>query len=279
MPSVHRVHPEFGYFCPTPRLRRDVRVAAVSIVLGTIIGAGVITLRAAHDRDTESALAMTHVAHSSVDSGVNGEAASIASKAEAVKVDRMRIESPKADIAKSPNGDAANRDKGDKAKVEGVKTESAKVESAKTDGRNIDGAKADAAKPACDDSTWARLDGTCLAPKPRRVRVRAGTDSPAIAAAPIGRPSSNNVGTPAGAAATTPSTAQSPAAPNPPSASANATPPASQPSTAAPRKPQRIAHSQARHRARDAAANRGMVATNAGGPFGGGFLGMQWPWR
>jgi hypothetical protein len=54
VPPANYVHPEFGYLCPTSRLRRDFRVAVVAIVLGGIIGAMVVTLRADHDRDAET---------------------------------------------------------------------------------------------------------------------------------------------------------------------------------------------------------------------------------
>ena len=43
MPSARYVHPEFGYFCPTPRFRRGLRVALACMVLG---GIGVSLLRA-----------------------------------------------------------------------------------------------------------------------------------------------------------------------------------------------------------------------------------------
>jgi hypothetical protein len=45
MPPAYHVHPEFGYFCPTPRRRRELRVAIVSILFGAIIGASIATLR------------------------------------------------------------------------------------------------------------------------------------------------------------------------------------------------------------------------------------------
>src|SRR5262249_62336866 len=45
------VHPEFGYFCVSPRLRRDLRVAAYSILLGAVVGAGgIIALGAGSNR-------------------------------------------------------------------------------------------------------------------------------------------------------------------------------------------------------------------------------------
>ena len=61
MPSAYHVHPEFGYFCPTPRRRRELRVAIVSILFGVIIGASIATLRAGHDRNPDSASTAAHV--------------------------------------------------------------------------------------------------------------------------------------------------------------------------------------------------------------------------
>ena len=39
MPSAYAVHPEFGYLCPSLRLRRRMRVCFVLIVLALIAGA------------------------------------------------------------------------------------------------------------------------------------------------------------------------------------------------------------------------------------------------
>ena len=50
-------HPEFGFFCPTPRLRRELRIAFVSILFGAIGGAaGVVALIASH-RNADPAVA------------------------------------------------------------------------------------------------------------------------------------------------------------------------------------------------------------------------------
>jgi len=46
MPSAHYVHPEFGYFCPTPRVRRKMRVLVVCMLVG---GVGFVVLRSGHD--------------------------------------------------------------------------------------------------------------------------------------------------------------------------------------------------------------------------------------
>jgi hypothetical protein len=61
MPSAYHVHPEFGYFCPTPYLRRELRVAIVSVLFGAIIGGSIATLRAGHDPKPESASTAAHV--------------------------------------------------------------------------------------------------------------------------------------------------------------------------------------------------------------------------
>src|SRR3954447_20535183 len=55
MPSAYHIHPEFGYFCPPPYRRRELRVAVVCILFGAMIGASMATLRAAHDRNPDGA--------------------------------------------------------------------------------------------------------------------------------------------------------------------------------------------------------------------------------
>ena len=61
MPSAYHVHPEFGYFCPTPYRRRELRVAIVSILFGAIIGGNIATLRAGHDRNPDGTSTAAHV--------------------------------------------------------------------------------------------------------------------------------------------------------------------------------------------------------------------------
>ena len=61
MPSAYHVHPEFGYFSPTPYRRRELRVAIVSVLFGAIIGGSIATLRAAHDPNPDSASPAAHV--------------------------------------------------------------------------------------------------------------------------------------------------------------------------------------------------------------------------
>lgn len=253
MPPANYVHPEFGYLCPTSRLRRDFRVAVVSIALGGIVGAGIVAWRTGHDRDADSALMVAHVAHPAETVAPAAAAAmpdatdAGSAKLEAIKIDRIRIGAVKADAAEPV--------------TDGAKAEIAKTERVKTDSAKVDGTRSDAAKQACEDNTWAYLDGMCVASKPRRVKVRAATDSPGIGAAPIGRTVSTSATAPAPAAASTPAVPPSSASSAAPS-NATTSPETSQPSAAAPtKKPQKVVRSQSRpnndRSARDERAVRG----------------------
>jgi hypothetical protein len=50
-------HPEFGYFCPMPPLRRELPVALRSFLLGMLIGAAVVIIRAGEAREPDDAAA------------------------------------------------------------------------------------------------------------------------------------------------------------------------------------------------------------------------------
>ena len=60
MPSAYHVHPEFGYFCPTPYRRRKLRVAIVSVLFGAVIGGSIATLKAGYDRNPDGASTAAH---------------------------------------------------------------------------------------------------------------------------------------------------------------------------------------------------------------------------
>ena len=47
------VHPEFGCFCPTPRFRRELRIAFVSILFGAISAALSIVALSAGGRNAD----------------------------------------------------------------------------------------------------------------------------------------------------------------------------------------------------------------------------------
>jgi hypothetical protein len=54
LPPAYDVHPEFGYLSPAPRVRREIRVALVSILLGMVLGAAIVTIGAGHATDAVS---------------------------------------------------------------------------------------------------------------------------------------------------------------------------------------------------------------------------------
>src|SRR3954447_14368318 len=54
VPPAYDIHPEFGYFCPAPRARRELRVAVVSILAGMAIGAAIMAIHAGLAAETEA---------------------------------------------------------------------------------------------------------------------------------------------------------------------------------------------------------------------------------
>ncbi len=229
MPSARYVHPEFGYFCPTPRFRRKLCVALAGMVLGAI---GVALLRAgpdlssAHSPASGSAAMMARV----VSATEIGPEAGRASQAVALGLRPALSQSPR----------------------------------------------------ACEDNTWAYLDGKCAAGKERKLRiVRVPTNRPAMATIALGRTSA-----PAARAAEPASALVadgrkgdfSPSRPVQAAAAADATEPAQQQPIATPKKSQRTAHSQNSRRQLDVrmtpAPARGYasVPDQRHGPFGGGFF-------
>jgi hypothetical protein len=54
VPPAYDIHPEFGYFCPAPRARRELRVAVVSMLAGMAIGAAIMAIHAGQAAETEA---------------------------------------------------------------------------------------------------------------------------------------------------------------------------------------------------------------------------------
>jgi hypothetical protein len=87
MPAAHYVHPEFGLLCPTPRLRRWLRIVFACMILAWIGGAVLRAVNAPPSGDSSSAnsaSAMTAAggeerAHTSPDAG-QAPAASLATR-------------------------------------------------------------------------------------------------------------------------------------------------------------------------------------------------------
>jgi hypothetical protein len=157
-------HPEFGFFCPTPRLRRELRIAFVSILFGAIGGAvGVVAL-----------------SHRNADPPTAG---SVMTPNTAIAVPPSNGEATSA-TAQSHNGlqGGPQRSPGLTAKNEVTKGDTAPADD-----------KTSAAKTACQDYA-SYMSGPCLADRPRRVRVRTATDGPEVARLPLGRPAAPSDG-------------------------------------------------------------------------------------
>jgi hypothetical protein len=54
VPPAYDIHPEFGYLCPAPRARRELRVAVVSLLFGMMIGAAIMAIHAGQAAETEA---------------------------------------------------------------------------------------------------------------------------------------------------------------------------------------------------------------------------------
>jgi hypothetical protein len=62
MPSAYNLHPEFGYSCLSPNLRRKAGLALAFVVFGSIAGAsGVVMQMAGHEPDTNGRLVIAAI--------------------------------------------------------------------------------------------------------------------------------------------------------------------------------------------------------------------------
>jgi hypothetical protein len=217
------LHPEFGYFCPSPKMRRRLLALLAFLVIGSIVGASGIVWIAEHDRDAAALM----VAHADDVSGAEPQAAAPTRRPAAgssTSVEKTAL--GKTAVAETV---AVRETKSDAAKPEAIKSEPGRPEASKPD----------AAKPACEETTWSYLDGKCISGSARKPRVvRVPTNRPAIAAVAIGRtappaPAANPAALAANAALAAPADATVAAAP------ADTDP--SQRPAAAPKKSQRAA--------------------------------------
>ena len=72
MPLAYDVHPDFGYFCPGPRVRRELRVALVSMLFGMAIGAAIVTIRAGLASETDGISSNARLKSSGTDTRAPG---------------------------------------------------------------------------------------------------------------------------------------------------------------------------------------------------------------
>jgi hypothetical protein len=158
------IHPEFGGFCLTARLRRDIRVVAVSVLLGTMVGG------------VGAAIV-----------GLSSRSPAGTSAATAAAVSEAAI---KAAERSSSQGDASDTTKAGSAS--GGDLASAPAAEASP-----------APKAKCPGVTPGNEPG-CSFFKPRRVRVRALNDAPEMARIAVGRPAAPSVAPPQNSAQNSP---------------------------------------------------------------------------
>jgi hypothetical protein len=215
-------HPEFGYFCPTPRLRRELRIAFVSILFGAIGGAATVVALIASYRNADPATVASVVT-------ANAAIAVPPSNGEATPAAAQSHNGLQAGPKTSPRLTAMN--------------EVAKGHTAPA------AEQTHAAKTACEDD-GSSMSGPCLADRPRRVRARA-TGGSDVARLPLGRTAAPSdavlASPPDGLAEKLQSSAQDNAAAATPPSSENLQDPA-HPSGAPAKKTQTTARSQNRHR-------------------------------
>jgi hypothetical protein len=216
MPEAHYVHPEFGLLCPTPPLRRKLRLGLACLIFALIGGA---LFRASNiPPNTNSSSTDSSSANSS-------GAMTAAHRDEGATTSADAGWLPAATLATRPSLPAI-------AATGPVKN--------------------DCAHDSALHRTWAYLDGKCtgsVARKPRTVRVE--TDRPPIAAIAIGRiaapervaePASSAPSVPTGPLANPPKSAAAA-----PAAMAASTGPSPRPAAAS-KKPQKTARSHQRRR-------------------------------
>src|SRR5262249_18170211 len=152
MPPGHYVHPEFGLLCPTPRLRRKLRLGVACLIFALIGGA---VLRASN---TPPSANSTSADSSSANSS---SAVTAADRREGVGTSSDAGRLPAATLATRPSLPAI-------AETGPVKN--------------------GCAQDSALHRTWSYLDGKCDGGKARKPRtVRVATDRPPIAAIAIGR--------------------------------------------------------------------------------------------
>jgi hypothetical protein len=93
---AYDVHPEFGYLCLAPRVRRELRVALVSLLFGMMIGAAIVTVRAGQVIETDGVSSHAHLRSSGSDAlgpGVAGSSSEF-KIADNAKVDPVEVIEP-----------------------------------------------------------------------------------------------------------------------------------------------------------------------------------------
>lgn len=107
MRSDRYFHPEFGWLAPTSRLRRELRVGFLSLLLGLGIGAAAVTVLSTHSHDPDSD-ALTLAREGGTDPSLPATAERLPDRASAARLEAAgRTSSDKQDHAVGNPGAAA----------------------------------------------------------------------------------------------------------------------------------------------------------------------------
>jgi hypothetical protein len=149
-------HPDFGYLCPAPRFRRELRVAFFATVFGAVIGAVSVIALSAGDREGNSASATQAPAVATVSEPREGHARVNASGSNSADMARNSQVRSSPSFASPP-----------------VRSENAEARN----GTN-----------GCEDHLSLDSRRQCLAEKLHRPRPRRADNGPDVARVPLGRP-------------------------------------------------------------------------------------------
>ena len=225
----HHIHPEFGYFCPTPRLRRDVRVAFFAIIFGALIGSATVaalSIRARNADPESAALANPRLAGAATRSDRKQGSRGIEALAGTATATKSQVVDDQASTA-------------DPLVPSTVKSE-----------------KAAANVNACEEKSSLTAQDHCRSEKFGPVKLRSVNNAPDIARLPLGRPTALEGAAPMGAPGDTgsaklqlptPQVAHPAATTSPPAGVEDAPREGLHSPSASPKKPHKIARAQKRH--------------------------------
>jgi hypothetical protein len=223
------LHPEFGYFCPGPRLQREVRVTFFAIIFGALIGSITVNALSTRARNSEAEPAT---------SALVPEAAGQPDQNQDSRTD---IPAVKATPSESQIFD-------DRASRTAYPLVTATVEPGKR-ARNLNG---------CEENSSPTAQGQCASDnKLRPVRLRSVNNPPEIARIPLGRATALEAAVPMSAPGNdgsanlelqTSQVAQSAATTSPAVGAEDAARENLNSPSASPKKPHKIARAQNRHR-------------------------------
>src|SRR3954470_11015612 len=151
MEHSSHLHPEFGLLSPTPRLRRELRIAAISLLFGGIAGALCVSGGVALRHSDRAAMEIAEAPHAAA--------------------------SQETELGSGPSGDARAASPESHAGTAAQASAEVPAQTSEAPAQPPDGpAESPGGTPAP-----AVAPAPAIAPKPRMVRIRKAVDSPPIA--------------------------------------------------------------------------------------------------